>query len=109
MRTFLAACIFAVGFAVAPQAQAYQGSGFNFYNQCGNAFAAGFANRAFCHSYLMGFADALSQDRAICFSNINDVQVVMVVQNWLRNHPAYLQNPAAFMIRNAMINTWRCR
>lgn len=85
-------------------------NGMAFYNQCGTAFGAGFANRSFCHNYLSGFAAALQSTGQICMQRgTTDVQIVMVVQNWLRSRPQNLGNPANIMIRNALLDAWPCQ
>ena len=85
-------------------------TGMQFYNQCGTGVTGGFLNRPFCHGYVMGFFDALSATGAICHGpGVEDTQIMIVVQDWLRSHAANLQYPAHVMIRNAMVNAWPCR
>lgn len=108
MRTVLAAAALLGTLALSAPASAE--SGMQFYNQCGTGAEAGFFNRPYCHGYLTGFFDAMSATGTICHGpDINDTQIVMVVQNWLRFHAADLQHPAHLMIRNAMLNAWPCR
>ncbi|MGO8713784.1 MAG: Rap1a/Tai family immunity protein [Rhizomicrobium sp.] len=84
-------------------------SGMQFYNQCGTGFGAGFANRAFCHNYILGFADGLGSVGRICPGpGTTDTQIVIVVQNWLRSHARNLNAPASLMVRNALLNAWPC-
>jgi hypothetical protein len=105
------AAIMACGLSLLPSpSHAQTWNGMAFYNQCGNAFQAGFANRAFCHTYLLGFAAALQSTGQICMQRgTTDVQIVMVVQNWLRFHAQNLGNPANIMIRNALLQAWPCQ
>ena len=103
------AATIAAALAVMSTPSSAQSNGMNFYNQCGSAFDAGFAHRAYCHNYLWGFAEALQASGQICMQpGTTDVQVVMVVQNWLRFHAQNLNRPAPYMIRNAMMNGWPC-
>lgn len=106
MKSFLAVAIAIASVSMAMPAHAM--TGWDFYSQCGNAFTAGFANRGMCHGYITGFADAMSLDGQLCLRGANDVQAVMVVQNWLRMHPQNLSRPAPAMIRNALLSAWRC-
>jgi hypothetical protein len=83
-------------------------TGAQFYDRCGKAAAAGV--NAYCHDYLTGFYDALSEQGEMCpHTPPTDAEIVSVAQTWLRDHPANLGKKASYMIRNALENAWGCR
>lgn len=100
----------AIAATVALASPANAQSGWNFYQRCGTALTAGFLDRPYCHDYLSGFYDALAATGAICTPYApNDTQLVVAVQNWMRNRPGYLNSPYHLMIRDALLASWGCR
>jgi len=86
-------------------------SGTMLNQRCGNAWTAGFVNRGYCHSYITGLVNELAASRsAICLPPVvTDTQLVMIVQAYMRDHPAQLNATANAIIARAVASVYPCR
>jgi hypothetical protein len=93
---------------------AHAESAMSFYNACGSSFMAGFANRGYCHGYIVGLAQGLvigrigNAPRACYSQGVNDQQLVLVVQQYMKAHPAKLNEPVAKLITEALADAFPC-
>jgi hypothetical protein len=86
-------------------------SGNDLHSQCGNAFTAGFLHRNYCHGYITGVVNGLTVggSRTVCLSRgVTDTQAVMIVQNYMREHPEQLNEPSHAIIQRAMSEAFPC-
>jgi general secretion pathway protein G len=84
----------------------------DYFSKCGNGMKAGVLNRGYCHSYVTGLVNGIiaSGSGLICLpGGVNDTQLVMVVQTYMRNHPEELNQSATAAIGQAVTSAFPCR
>jgi hypothetical protein len=110
MKLTLTAAAIAATLAIATPAQAFNGSGLEFYNTCGTPWRSGIMNPSICHGEVIGMADGLSSTRLLCLPpGISTSGMMAAVQAYMRAHTAQLGIPANDMLRNALLTYWGCR
>jgi hypothetical protein len=109
MKLMLAAASIAAIIATAAPASA-QGvsTGMGFYESCRTTQP----NKILpfvCKTYIAGFAGGLSYGHAICIPNrVSPDQLQLVVRDWMRSHPARLNEAPERMIQAALVDAWPC-
>jgi fructose-specific phosphotransferase system IIC component len=86
-------------------------TGMDLHRQCGNALTAGFLNRNYWHGYITGVVNGLAVggSRSVCLSSgVTGTQAVMIVQNYMREHPEQLNESAHVVIQRAISEAFPC-
>lgn len=83
-------------------------TGMDLYNNCGNAFMAGFLNRSACHTYVYGIGMYLAGRGSACFNGATDQQMILVVQTYMRDHPEGLNQRSDMVVARALVEAFPC-
>jgi hypothetical protein len=82
-------------------------TGLDFYNSCSNWFTAGL-NHSYCHGNALAWADFYAGRREICLNGVQEQQIFLVVQTYMRNHPEQLQHEASQVVESALDQAFPC-
>ena len=108
MKLTLSSAAIAAMLAIVPAHAQDVSTGMGFYENCRPA-PTNKILPAFCKTYIAGFASGLSYGHVACFpAGVSPDQLELVVTDWMRAHPAQLNQAPERMMRNALVDAWPC-
>ncbi|HEY4113013.1 MAG TPA: Rap1a/Tai family immunity protein [Rhizomicrobium sp.] len=88
----------------------YFTNGWDLYRTCGNALSGGFFHYGACHNFINNTGNWLARHNRICLSRgTTDHDLVVAVQDYMRERNDQLNRPARVVIAEALARAYPCR